>query len=301
MSSRTHRPPTHPDVILSDESLISVKVWQPMVRVLHWNLVASVVVLSATGFYIGNPANVHWPVVNPMSTVRTIHFGAAWVLIAVLIARVMLAFTGNTWARWDQFVPVTRLRWAQLIHSIRFYAFLERHPVVVVGHNPLAGLFYAVGVLSMLLVEIVTGIAMMGGADPDGGWQHALSGRLVSLTGLATLRLVHHLVMWLLWVFVVIHVYLSVLIDRVERNGEISSIFGGWKELPAAHIEAELRRDADRRRERYLHIGRRRESRPRAANPAANPATNPAAVPAQRSIAPALRSKTHAAKGAEDR
>jgi Ni/Fe-hydrogenase 1 B-type cytochrome subunit len=250
VSTQTHRPPTHPDVILSHEKVSSVKVWQPLIRVLHWSLVSTIVVLSVTGLYIGNPAILQVPDWNLMATVRLVHLLAAWIFIAVIVARVVLAFTGNPWARWDQFVPVSRRRWRQLVHSVLFYAFLKKEPAIVVGHNPLAGLAY-VGVLGMALVEIVTGIALMGGGDAD-GLARTFTGWLVSLTNLATLRMVHHIVMWLIWVFAVIHVYLCLLIDRVERNGEVSSMFGGWKELPTDRIEEELRIDAGRRRARYL-------------------------------------------------
>jgi hypothetical protein len=91
----SHRTPTHPDVIVGRANVSAVKVWQPWIRTLHWTLVATVAVLSMTGFYIGNPVLDAGPRWSLMSLARTTHLIASWVFIAVLIGRVFLAFTGN--------------------------------------------------------------------------------------------------------------------------------------------------------------------------------------------------------------
>jgi Ni/Fe-hydrogenase 1 B-type cytochrome subunit len=43
------------------------------------------------------------------------------------------------------------------------------------------------------------------------------------------LRLLHHLIMWLLIAFALHHVYSAFLVDAEEANGLMSSIFSGWK------------------------------------------------------------------------
>jgi Ni/Fe-hydrogenase 1 B-type cytochrome subunit len=44
-------------------------------------------------------------------------------------------------------------------------------------------------------------------------------------------RFLHHITMWLIWVFVIFHVYISWHNDRVERNALMSSIFSGYKTM----------------------------------------------------------------------
>ncbi len=43
------------------------------------------------------------------------------------------------------------------------------------------------------------------------------------------IRLIHHIVAWVFMIFTVIHVYLSIREDYLERNGTMSSIFTGYK------------------------------------------------------------------------
>jgi Ni/Fe-hydrogenase 1 B-type cytochrome subunit len=246
----SHRSPTHPDVILGDFGVIAVKVWQPWIRVLHWTLVASVVILSVTGFYIGNPVLDAGPRWNLMSLARTTHLIFAWVFIAVLIGRVVLAFTGNPWARWDQLVPWRAERRQQLRHTLRYYLFLENEPAPVVGHNPMAGIVY-LGLFVVLVAQVLSGVALMAAQDNTDGWQALLTNWFSNWLPLTQGRFVHHLLMWMIWTFVIMHVYAATLSDRSERSGEISSIVGGWKLLPQERVSAELVRDGAPRRRRH--------------------------------------------------
>jgi Ni/Fe-hydrogenase 1 B-type cytochrome subunit len=246
-----HRPPVHPDVIVSSDCVSSVKVWQPWIRVLHWTLAGTVCVLTVTGLYLANPTVGVLSRWDLMADMRFVHLLAAWVFMVVLVGRVFLAFTGNPWARWDQLVPRSRERRAALVHTVRYYLFLEREPAEVVGHNPLAGLVY-LAVFGVLLAQAFVGIALMATGDRMHGWEHALTNWFASDLSLPGLRLAHHLLMWLIWGFVITHIYASTLSDRIERSGEISSMVGGWKQLPTDRVQAELDRDALHRRERFL-------------------------------------------------
>jgi Ni/Fe-hydrogenase 1 B-type cytochrome subunit len=62
------------------------------------------------------------------------------------------------------------------------------------------------------------------------------------------LRLLHFLLMFVFAAFTVHHVYSSILIDVEERNGEISSIFTGYKSEVAdsepSHDDAARRAEA---------------------------------------------------------
>lgn len=249
MSGQLERPPTHPEVIVGDAQVSAVKVWQPWIRTLHWTLAGSVVILSVTGYLIGNPTIAGADDSDLMANVRFIHLLFAWIFIAVLIGRFILAFTGNPWARWEQIVPVWKTRRSQLWHTMRYYAFLEKHPAEVVGHNPMAGLAY-LGFFGLLGVQVITGLSLVAVVDRN-GWQWLATGWIFHWLTVPGVRFVHHLAMWLVWTFVVSHIYAASLSDRIERSGEISSMVGGWKLLPRARVDEELANDAAKRRKHF--------------------------------------------------
>ena len=207
-----------------------VRVWDLPVRILHWLLVLSIVVLTVTGLYIAMPAlTIRGEPGLFMNWVRFIHIVAGYVFIATIVGRIIWAFTGNRWARWDQFVPVPPERRQKMGGSLKFYLFLRRTPPEEVGHNPLAGVTYLVLFL-MFAVQIFTGLALSALPSQEGVvW--AVSGWVFAVASIPTVRLVHHLVMWLTLGFVVHHVYSAVLMDVVERSGIISSMVSGYKSL----------------------------------------------------------------------
>lgn len=208
----------------------TVRVWELPVRITHWTIFFSVIVLSVTGFYIGNPFLLTRS--DPgflMGTIRAIHSVAAWVMIAAVLARIVWAFVGNRWSRWDQFIPVARERRSGGRQALRYYLFLRRDPPAEVGHNPLAGLTYTV-VYLMFLTQIITGLALKG-LDNPGATISDLTNWVFSLGSIPAVRFAHHIIMWLTWGFVVHHVYSAFLVDTEEKNGLISSIFSGRKQV----------------------------------------------------------------------
>lgn len=209
---------------------VAVRVWELPVRITHWTIFFSVIVLSVTGFYIGNPFLLAGS--DPafvMGWVRSVHTIAAFVMIAAVLFRIYWAFQGNRWSRWDQFIPVSSDRRQKGRESLKYYLFLRRDYPGSVGHNPLAGLTYTV-VYVMFLVQIITGLALKGLDDP-GGLLSDLTNWVFGLGSIPAVRLTHHLIMWLTWGFVVHHLYSAVLVDSEEKNGVISSIFGGHKQV----------------------------------------------------------------------
>lgn len=210
---------------------VTVRVWELPVRVLHWTVVAATLVLSVTGWYIGRPYIVVRT--DPsflMGTMRAVHLAAAWVFSVAILCRVIWAFIGNRWARWDQFIPVRQSRRKWVVGTIKYYLFLRKEPPPAAGHNPLAGLTYTV-VFVMFCYQIVTGLALAGLANP-GNWLSALTGWIFDLASIQTIRLTHHMVMWLTVGFVIHHVYSATLVDIEEKSGLLSSIVTGYKRLP---------------------------------------------------------------------
>jgi Ni/Fe-hydrogenase 1 B-type cytochrome subunit len=202
-----------------------VYVWEVPVRLTHWVIVLAILVLSATGFYIGHP--VVGGSVSLMAWVRGIHRLAAWVFVASLLLRTYWAFAGNQWASWRVLFPYLTAEGRRGMGGVfSYYIFFRWRPPSFVGHNPLAGATYSLVVL-LMIAQVVTGFALqsLGG----GGWRHALFGWVFSVMSLQGARLAHHLIMWLLLGFMVHHVYSAALMDAEEKNGTLASIFTGYK------------------------------------------------------------------------
>jgi Ni/Fe-hydrogenase 1 B-type cytochrome subunit len=212
-------------------SLERVYIWELPVRLVHWLLFFSILTLAATGYYIGHPfisapgaASQHFI----MGTMRSVHLYASVVFTLAALVRVYWAFAGNAYARWSELVPVSRQRWRSFKQALLFYTFLSRESVDYLGHNALAGLTYA-GIFAVYFVMIATGFALYTVyASPSSPMQ--LFGFLIPLfDGLQVARLIHHIGMWVILVFMVAHVYFPVLYSIVERNGVFDSIFSGYK------------------------------------------------------------------------
>ncbi|MBI5029191.1 MAG: Ni/Fe-hydrogenase, b-type cytochrome subunit [Chloroflexi bacterium] len=207
-------------------------VWEIPVRLTHWVNVLAIVVLSLTGYYIGNPwilvSSREWYGPFFMGNVRFVHFLFAFIFVASLLLRTYWAFVGNEWASWRGLFPFLTAEGRKgIVNAIKYYLFLRREPPEVVGHNALAGMTYAV-IVFLYFMQALTGFALLGEVNPAGIW-HPLTGWIFRFVTNQELRLVHHLIMWLLFAFVIHHVYAAILIDNEEGNGLLSSIFSGFK------------------------------------------------------------------------
>jgi Ni/Fe-hydrogenase 1 B-type cytochrome subunit len=161
-------------------------------------------------------------------TVRALHSYSAIVFILAVLVRVIWMFTGNRFARWNKFVPVTRRRREAFLPVLKYYLFALRKPPGFVGHNPLAGLTYTF-VFLLYFTAIATGIALYSVSAHVDSPAKFFSFLVPLFGGPQTARWIHHVVMWLLWGFAVHHVYSAILMSQVEANATIESIFSGYK------------------------------------------------------------------------
>jgi Ni/Fe-hydrogenase 1 B-type cytochrome subunit len=208
-----------------------VYVWDRVVRITHWTIALSIVVLAVTGIYIGNPflvapgeATGHFI----MGWMRIIHFYTAIAFTLAVLVRLVWMFIGTKHARWQNFVPVTKSRWKKFFQTVSFYGFLRWLPPPLIGHNPVAGAAYT-AIFGLYLVMIATGLGLYSVSahvDSPMRWFEFL---LSIFGGAQSARWIHHVVMWLLLGFVVHHVYSALLVSIVEKNGTLDSIFSGYK------------------------------------------------------------------------
>ncbi|MCB1056390.1 MAG: Ni/Fe-hydrogenase, b-type cytochrome subunit [Acidobacteria bacterium] len=230
-ASATFEPDTGSRVQTRDPGFERYYVWQVPVRLTHWLIAASIVVLSVTGFYIGHPflvvpgeARFHFV----MGTVKAIHFYGAIVFTLSVLSRILWMFVGSEFSSWRQFIPLAKERRQDLVKTFRFYVFLDREAPDKGGHNPLAGLAYAL-IFGLYLLEIATGLALYSVSAHVGSPLAVFGVLLPWLGGAQTARWIHHVIMWLLLGFAVHHVYSAWLMAVVEKNGTMDSIFSGFK------------------------------------------------------------------------
>ena len=212
-----------------------VYLWGWPIRAMHWLAALSIVILVVTGLYIGKPYFVtsgdtgsHYL----MGWMRALHFGAAALLVGTAIVRVYWLFAGNKFERWKALFPVRPSDWVNLVKQVKYYLMIqpEKAPQYL-GHNPLQQLSYT-ALYGVAVLQVVTGFALYGQADPGGfffrafGWLGPLFG------GMPVLRFVHHAATWVFCAFVPIHVYLAMRADLLEHGGTISSIVTGGRFVP---------------------------------------------------------------------
>lgn len=228
--------------------LVRTYVWQLPVRLSHWLIVLSILVLSGTGLYIGHPFMTVSGEARQsfvMGWIKTIHLYAAAVFACAVVMRVIWFFTGNRYAKWQELIPVHADRRRAFLPTVSFYMFLRRKPPAVVGHNPLAGAAYVL-VFGLYALAILSGLTLFAPYAQVGSPLRWFIGLEPYFGGLQTARWLHHVVMWLLLGFAVHHVYSSVLMSVSEGTGTMESIFSGYKFIEPEHLEAPAPRMAPR-------------------------------------------------------
>lgn len=207
--------------------------------ILHWTLFLSILTLITTGLYIANPSYYFGQgeayQAFAMANMRKIHFIAAAFMIVVLFARLYLSFTHSCNRDIKQFMPT----WWNILNALRlakFYAFgLGKH-----AHyrfvNPLGG----IGVFLMsvcMLIQVITGFLLyLPGAHPDSIWWSIGNSIEITLGGQQNIRLIHHMVLFILVSIIFIHIYVQIWENSMFTESNISSIIAGYKIFPVSQI-----------------------------------------------------------------
>lgn len=208
---------------------IRVYAWEFPVRFTHWINALCLIAFCFTGYYIGNPfLYALFTRQYIMGWMRFLHFVAAYVLLLSMIIRVYWMFVGNRYAGWRVFLPLTRRQQADFITGLKFYLFLEKKPPYAVGHSAVAGVTYF-GVFLLFIFEIASGFALYSQGHVKSLVMTFLGGWLLQIMHVQTIRLWHHLIMYALIAFTIVHIYIGWYLDSVEKNGVMGSIFGGYK------------------------------------------------------------------------
>ena len=214
----------------------SVYVYEVPVRLWHWINAFAIIVLCLTGYFIGSPppsmqiAEATHQFV--FGYIRFAHFAAGLILTVGFLARIYWAIFGNHHARQLFKLPLlSRHWWAEVWFEIKWYLFLEREPKKYVGHNPLAQLamffFITLGVSFM----IVTGLALYSEGLGQDSLLYKMFGWVFLVFGgnSHVVHTFHHLGMWWIIIFMIIHIYVAVREDIMSRQSIVSTMISGHR------------------------------------------------------------------------
>lgn len=213
----------------------SVYVYEAPVRLWHWVNALCITVLCITGYFIGSPPPT---MVIAEAThqfvfgyIRFAHFAAGWVLCIGFLGRFYWSFVGNHHAKQLFRLPVTNKHWwKEIVFELRWYLFLERDPKKYVGHNPLAQaamfFFMTIGITYML----ITGFALYAEGLGDHTVLYKMFGWVLTLFGNSQIvHSLHHLGMWTIVVFIIIHIYVAIREDIMSRQSMVSTMISGTR------------------------------------------------------------------------
>jgi len=208
--------------------------FSPFLRIFHWVMVDSIIVLFITGFLITKPVSVNALEPNDtmllMNWVRDIHFLAAFAFCASFVLRIY-GFIIN---KGDRLFPrfwEGHFYYETVDVALHYMLLKSNHKSYL--RNPLARMSYAT-LYVMVLIEFITGFAIYYMTEPSAiggmlfGWVNTVCG------GEFMTHIIHHYNAWAMVLFASGHLYMVTRAEFMEEESEVSSMFAGSKVL--AHI-----------------------------------------------------------------
>lgn len=116
--------------------LATVRVWDPLVRLFHWSLIAAFAVAWLTG-----------------DELQRLHVAAGYVIVGLVAFRLLWGLVGTAHARFSDFVRRPSVVIGHLIDTMNLRA--KRY----IGHNPAGGAM-VIALLAMLAATCATGVMM---------------------------------------------------------------------------------------------------------------------------------------------
>ena len=224
---------------------VRINIWSATLRFQHWANMALIVIMSMSGYYIMNPffgpaAETGHDVGYLMGWVRLIHYASAYLWLGLGFSRLVLSFTAkDRQLRWRSLWPLNSYEDVKgLWGTIQYYLFLKKEGPLYLAHNPLQQFAYT-GIYVMCLIQMLSGIVLYGLYNQT-DWFWVIVAYPMHWMGVSTIRMIHALIMFVLWSFVIVHVYLATRADALERHGGVSSMVNGgvWLRRGAKPVDA---------------------------------------------------------------
>lgn len=221
------------DVIVSGPSIY---VYEAPVRLWHWGNALCITILAVTGYFIGSPP----PTMSGEASdsflfgyIRFSHFAAGQVLAVAFLARILWTFWGNKYSRQIFYLPLwEKTWWKGVIREARWYLFLEKEPYKYIGHNPLAHTAMFAMFTLFNLGMIITGFALYSEGAGRDSWQAKVFGWVFDIwPNSQDVHTLHHLGMWVIVIFAIVHIYAAVREDIMSRQTMISTMISGERQF----------------------------------------------------------------------
>ncbi len=204
-------------------------------RVTHWVRAIAMIVLIISGFYIAYPfiAPAHnggEPVNFLNALFRSWHIIFGFLLICVTIGKFYLFF-------FDKQSHIERVSFKDFINpivwikQIKYYLLIGKHPHGKGVYNPLQFMAY-MGVYISIIIISLTGLILYIHVYHQGlgGFLYEILRPIeVLMGGLAWVRELHHIAMWIFIIFLPVHIYLAVFNSVYGKSGAMDSIFSGYR------------------------------------------------------------------------
>lgn len=210
-----------------------VYVYDAATRIWHWVTMLCIIVLAVTGYFIGSPppslSGEAWGTFL-FGYIRMIHFIAGMILGVFFVLRVYRVLVGGPHARQIFYIPFWSLKWwKEVVDEVLWYLFLKK-PKEYVGHNPLAHLAMFLFFILPLIVTLFTGFALYAeGEGIQSGWYGSFGWVFSVLGSSMAVHTWHHVSMWVILLFSMIHIYMAIREDMTHRQTTISSMVSGWR------------------------------------------------------------------------
>lgn len=160
-------------------------------RVSHWINLINFLVLGITGYFIHAPFQG-----MPMNLVRNLHFFFMYFLIINGVVRFYYSFFGKHKDYKEFFLNKTDFK--TFIPQLKYYLFVGKHPKTN-KYNPLQKMAY-IALPILAVVQAITGFIMY--------YPTKVLPLAELFGGLAAIRGIHYVLMWLFFAIVLAHVYL---------------------------------------------------------------------------------------------
>ncbi|MCP1650257.1 Ni/Fe-hydrogenase, b-type cytochrome subunit [Pseudomonas nitroreducens] len=211
-------------------------VYEAPVRLWHWINACCILVLAVSGYFIGSPLPTQPGEASAnflMGYIRFAHFAAGYLFAVGIMGRAYWALVGNHHARELFWVPLTsKAYWRNFAIWLRYYLYIGPIPAPIYGHNPISRFTMVFIFLLTSLFMLLSGFALYGEGAQMGSWQESLFGWMLPLLGGSNnVRTLHHLGLWMMVAFVLVHVYAAVREEIHGRLNMIGSIITGYKSL----------------------------------------------------------------------
>lgn len=204
-------------------------------RLTHWVRVLAIIILTFTGFYIAVPfiaSNLNQGEPNNYlyALMRSWHIIFGFVLICVTLGKFYL-FIFDKQSRvervsfWDFINPIVWFK------QIKYYMLIGKHAHLKGAYNPLQFMAYT-GIYGAIIMICITGLILHIHVYHEGlgGFLYSILSPLeVMLGGLAWVRELHHICMWIFIIFLPIHIYLAIFNSVYGKSGAMDSIISGYK------------------------------------------------------------------------